>query len=422
MENVEKCSKKPLKIKVLRKKFSLLIKILCRKPENEHSFCRKNQEEKGGSTVDEKSLAGLYIHVPFCMQKCRYCDFYSVPKGEEYFEIYKNRVIEAIDFYGKRYARRYNSLYFGGGTPLLLGEKHICEITKAAKPYLTEDAEITAEGNPGVSERVNFSALRDAGINRLSFGLQSANEKELAALGRIHSAKEAAETVKAAQKAGFDNISLDLMLGIPYQTEDSIIKSIDFCNSLGVRHISSYMLKIEEGTPLAKSELRFLCADEEKAADFYLLACSELEKRGFEQYEISNFAKDGKRSFHNLRYWLDGEYIGIGPSAHSFMEGRRFFFGRSIADFLEKPFDRAETEESSGGGWEEYAMLRLRLSEGLDVFELEKRFPEISGEKILRNAAPFEKNGLLKITGNRIAFNPKGFLVSNALTAEILFG
>lgn len=371
--------------------------------------------------MNKKSPAGLYIHVPFCMQKCRYCDFYSFPKGEEYFEIYKNRVIEAIEFYGKRYARSYNSLYFGGGTPLLLGEKYLSEIMEAAKPCLTSDAEVTAEGNPGVSERVDFSVLRNAGINRLSFGLQSSNEKELSALGRIHTPKEAEETVKAAQKAGFDNISLDLMLGIPYQTEESLIESINFCDSLGVRHISSYMLKIEEGTPLSKSELRFLCADEEKSADLYLLSCEELEKRGFEQYEISNFAKEGKRSFHNTRYWLDDEYIGIGPSAHSFMEGRRFFSDRSIKNFLEVPFDENEKEESSGGSWEEYAMLRLRLSDGLDVSELAEKFPEVNPAEILENAKPFEKPGLLRINGNRISFTPKGFLLSNTLTAEILY-
>ncbi|MBR5309982.1 MAG: radical SAM family heme chaperone HemW [Oscillospiraceae bacterium] len=370
--------------------------------------------------MNKKDPVGLYIHVPFCRQKCRYCDFYSFPKGEEYFEIYKNRVIEAIDFYGKKYARSYNSLYFGGGTPLLLGEKHLCDIMEAAKPYLTPDAEVTAEGNPGIAENIDFSALRSSGINRLSFGLQSANDKELSSLGRIHTKKEAEETIKAAKKAGFDNISLDLMLGIPYQTKESILESIDFCDSVGATHISSYMLKIEEGTPLSKSELRFLCADEEEAADFYLLACEELSKRGFEQYEISNFAKDGKRSFHNLRYWLDGEYIGIGPSAHSFMEGRRYYFERSIKDFIEKPFDEIEKEESSGGGWEEYAMLRLRLSDGLDTAELYEKFPD-APKNILENAKPFIKPGLLNITGTKISFTPKGFLLSNALTAEILY-
>lgn len=371
--------------------------------------------------MNKNPYAGLYIHVPFCAQKCRYCDFYSFPKGEEYFEIYKNRVIEAIEFYGKKYARSYNSLYFGGGTPLLLGEKHLCSIMEAAKPYLTADAEVTAEGNPGVSERADFKKLREAGINRLSFGLQSSNDKELSALGRIHSAKEAAETVKAAQNAGFDNISLDLMLGIPYQTEKTLLESINFCDSLGVSHISSYMLKIEDTTPLAKSELRFLCADEEKSADLYLFACEELSKRGFEQYEISNFAKGGKRSFHNTRYWLDDEYIGIGPSAHSFMEGRRFYTDRNINDFLNVSFEENEKEESSGGNWEEFAMLRLRLSEGLDVSELEKLFPEVSGAEILEKAKPFEAPGLLKISGSIISFTPKGFLLSNALTAEILY-
>ena len=371
--------------------------------------------------MNKKLPAGLYIHVPFCMQKCRYCDFYSFPKGEEYFEIYKNRVVEAIEFYSKKYARPYNSLYFGGGTPLLLGEKHLCDIMDAARPYLTPDAEVTAEGNPGIAEKVDFSLLRSAGINRLSFGLQSADEKELAALGRIHTPKEAEETVKAAQKAGFDNISLDLMLGIPYQTEESLCRSIDFCANLGVQHISSYMLKVEDGTPLAKSDLRFLCADEEKVSELYLLACEELEKRGFMQYEISNFAKEGKRAFHNTRYWLDDEYIGIGPSAHSFMEGRRFYFDRSIKDFLEKPFEEAEKEESSGGGWEEYAMLRLRLSDGLDLEELAQKFPDSPADEILENAIPFEKPGLLKISGKNISFTAKGFLISTALTAELLY-
>ncbi|MBR3610985.1 MAG: radical SAM family heme chaperone HemW [Oscillospiraceae bacterium] len=371
--------------------------------------------------MNKKSPAGLYIHVPFCMQKCRYCDFYSFPKGGEYFDKYKKRVIEAIDFYGKRYARRYNSLYFGGGTPLLLGEEHLFDIMEAAKPFLTEDAEVTAEGNPGAAERIDFSALRKMGINRLSFGLQSADDRELEALGRIHTAKEAAETVKSAQRAGFDNISLDLMLGIPYQTEESLLKSIEFCSSLGVSHISCYMLKIEEGTPLAKSELRFLCADEEKSADLYLFACEELEKRGFSQYEISNFAKEGRRSFHNTRYWLDDEYIGIGPSAHSFMEGRRFYTERSIRDFLEVSFDENEKEESSGGSWDEFAMLRLRLSDGLDLAKLAEKFPEAPADEIFERAKPFEAPGLLKIKGKTISMTPKGFLLSNALTAEILF-
>ena len=365
--------------------------------------------------------AGLYIHVPFCMSKCRYCDFYSFPSDGGLFEPYTERVTNALEHYRNRYARRYNSLYFGGGTPLLLGEKQLIKITEKALYLMEEDSEITAEGNPAAAGAVDFAALRAAGINRLSLGLQSSDERELSALGRRHSPKDAAETVSAAQRAGFDNISLDLMLGVPYQTEKSLLESIDFCASLGVQHISAYMLKIEEGTPLASSELRFLCADEEKSANLYLLACGELERRGFRQYEISNFAKPGFESRHNLKYWLDGEYLGIGPSAHSFMEGRRFYFERDIASFMEKPFEELEREEAFGGGWEEYAMLRLRLREGLDTAELARLFPGAPAKDILRRAALYAGHGLLEINGEKISFTPRGFLLSNALTAELLY-
>lgn len=365
--------------------------------------------------------AGLYIHVPFCMSKCRYCDFYSFPSDGSLYGPYAGRVKAALEHYRNRYARRYNSLYFGGGTPLLLGEKQLAEIVKAALPLLEGDPEITAEGNPAAAGAVDFGALRAAGINRLSFGLQSSDERELSALGRRHSPKDAADTVAAAQRAGFENISLDLMLGVPYQTEESLLESIDFCASLGVEHISVYMLKIEEGTPLASSGLRFLCADEEKSADLYLLACGELERRGFKQYEISNFARPGFESRHNLKYWRDEEYLGIGPSAHSFMEGRRFYFERDLASFMEKPFEELEREEGPGGGWEEYAMLRLRLKEGLDTAELERLFPSSPAKDILRRAALYAGHGLLEIDGEKISFTPRGFLLSNALTAELVY-
>ncbi len=365
--------------------------------------------------------AGLYIHVPFCVCKCRYCDFYSLAFQEGLFDPYTERVAEAVEYYEKRYARRYNSLYFGGGTPLLLGEGRLEKIMKTVRPMLEPGSEVTAEGNPGAVGSIDFSALLESGINRLSFGLQSSNERELSALGRIHSAKEAQETVIAAQKAGFNNISFDLMLGIPYQTEESLKESIAFCAGLGVQHISAYMLKIEEGTPLASSELRFLCADDEKYADLYLTACGELERLGFKQYEISNFAKPGFESRHNLKYWLDGEYIGVGPSAHSFIGGRRFFFDRDLVSFMEKPFEEIEKDEPPGGDWEEYAMLRLRLTEGLDTGELAEIFPEAPAEEIIERAELYQKSGLTKIKGNTVSFTPEGFLLSNALTAKLLY-
>ncbi len=371
--------------------------------------------------MNKNEPMGLYIHIPFCTQKCRYCDFYSLPKCLEFSPKYTEKVKNAVEYYTEKYERPYNSLYFGGGTPLLLGDGQLCDILESVKPHLTENAEITAEGNPGTAERVDFGRLYAAGFNRLSFGLQSSNQQELTALGRLHTPKEAETVVRYAQNAGFTNISLDLMLGIPYQTEETVRESINFCAALGVTHISAYMLKIEEGTPLAKSKLRFLCADDERSADLYLLACEELEKLGYKQYEISNFAKNGAVSKHNLNYWQQGEYLGIGPSAHSFTENRRWYFGRSLKDFLEKPFAETEREESEGGIWEEYAMLRLRLCEGLDLDTLREKFPEAPAEQIFSSAKLYENTGLLKIIGSKISFTPKGFLVSNTLTGELLF-
>ncbi len=371
--------------------------------------------------MNKNNAMGLYIHIPFCTQKCKYCDFYSLPKSKELFGKYTEKVKKAVEYYTEKYERCYNSLYFGGGTPMLLGEEQLCSLLECAKPHLTPDAEITAEGNPGTAEALDFAKLYETGFNRLSFGLQSSNQKELTALGRIHTPKEAETVVKSAQNAGFTNISLDLMLGIPYQTEESIRESIKFCADLGVSHISCYMLKIEEGTPLAKSELRHICADDEKSADFYLLACEELENKGYKQYEISNFAKDGAVSRHNLNYWLDGEYLGIGPSAHSFTENRRWYFDRNINDFMEKPFSETECEESEGGFWEEFAMLRLRLTEGLNLDLLKEKFPNAPTEQILAAAKLYQNTGLLHLDGSNISFTPQGFLVSNTLTGELLF-
>lgn len=367
------------------------------------------------------SAAGMYIHIPFCISKCRYCDFYSLTNKKELMPEYTQRVKEAVEYYGEKYERQYNSLYFGGGTPLLLGEEDLADITDSVRPLLTADAEVTAEGNPAAAGSFDFSALKAAGINRLSLGLQSSNQRELEALGRIHSADDAKETVIAAQKAGIDNISLDLMIGIPYQTEESLIESAEFCAALGVKHISAYMLKIEEGTPLASSPLKKLCAEDDEAAKLYLALCERLTALGFEQYEISNFAKAGFESRHNLKYWQSGEYLGIGPAAHSFMEGRRFYFDRSISDFLTMPFSASEKEEGTGGDWDEYAMLRLRLAKGLDLDELLQLYPYADAEGILRRSRLYISAGLVKTDGRSISFTPKGFLLSNALTAEILY-
>ncbi|HAN43965.1 MAG TPA: coproporphyrinogen III oxidase, partial [Ruminococcaceae bacterium] len=254
---------------------------------------------------------GLYIHIPFCLSKCPYCDFYSVKTDGGSIKKYTAAVVNAIKSRPLG-GLSVDTVYFGGGTPSVIGAENLAEILQAARDsFLVEqNAEITLEANPGTVDLSFFSELKKAGFNRLSMGLQSANDGQLKLLGRRHNADEAKAAVLSAQKAGFDNISLDIMLGIPQQTEKIVEKSIDFCASLNVSHISAYMLKIEPNTPFYKSNIADICPDEDMQADLYLHAVYCLETRGYKQYEISNFARDGKKSRHNLKYWHCEQYLG----------------------------------------------------------------------------------------------------------------
>lgn len=332
---------------------------------------------------------------------------------------YTESIINRIDSYGERIGRRADTLYFGGGTPNLLGAARLNRILAAARRrFGLQDAEITAEVNPSADPGAFFRELRAGGFNRLSIGLQSADDGELRLLGRGHTAAQAAQAAEAARKAGFENLSLDLMLAVQSQTEESLARSVAFCEALGARHVSAYLLQIEPGTAYAKNRERLDLPGEEKAAALYLLAVSELEKRGFQQYEISNFAKPGFESRHNLKYWHCEEYLGIGPSAHSFVGGRRFHCERSLRGFL-----RGDPPVSDGGGgdFEESAMLRLRLTEGLTDAGCTARFGHPVPERMKAAARLYEKDGLTACAENGFHFTPKGFLVSDALTAEILF-
>jgi len=374
--------------------------------------------------MNNHSCAGLYIHVPFCIRKCPYCDFYSIAADEGVYDMYTESVVAALGHYAGAYPDfRADTLYFGGGTPLLLGAKRLGRmIAEAARLFGLSGAEITAEGNPGTAREADFADLRACGVNRLSLGLQSANDRELLALGRLHTATMAAESVAAARRAGIENVSLDLMLGVPYQTRESLRRSVRFAAGCGITHLSAYMLKIEEGTPLASSPLRALCAGDDEMAELYLAAAEEAENAGLPQYEISNFARPGRECRHNLKYWRDEEYLGIGPAAHSYMEGRRFFFGRDLAAFMKGDCAALEQEEGPGGGWEEEAMLRLRLSEGLDTRALAEKYPEAPVPGLLLRAAPLEKAGLLAVKDGVVALTVRGFLLSNSVTAELLYG
>ena len=363
-------------------------------------------------------LFGLYLHIPFCKNKCPYCDFFSRKGCESDFDNYCADLINKIKFWSKKTNRSVSTVYFGGGTPSVLGTERLCSLLGQIKNCFSveHNAEITVEVNPDTGKSLDFSMLKEAGFNRVSIGFQSAVESELKALGRIHDVDDARLTVQNAQAAGIDNLSLDLMMGIPLQTADSLKESIDFCASLGVKHISSYLLKIEEGTRFFEQRDSLLIADSDEQADLYLFAVDYLESLGYHQYEISNFAKSGYKSRHNCGYWKCREYIGIGTSAHSFFDGKRFYYGRSTKDFA----DNILHDDGNGGSEEEYIMLTLRLKEGLCFSEFRERFQKEFSPLLLKKAEKYVRLGLMEIDKHHICFTIQGFLISNPILGDLL--
>lgn len=361
---------------------------------------------------------GLYIHIPFCKSKCPYCDFYSFRADEKALDIYTENLCRIIIEWSKKINRIVTTIYFGGGTPSILGSKRLCKILNCIKNSFTieSNAEITAEVNPDSGIHIDFSEMKSCGFNRLSIGMQSAQEDELKALGRIHTANQARETVEKAKKSGFDNISLDLMMGIPHQTVESLKKSINFCFDCGVTHISSYILKVEKGTGFDKIKDKLQLADDDKVAELYLSAVSELERLSYKQYEISNFAIEGFESRHNTNYWKCCEYLGIGPSAHSFLNGKRFYYDRDMQSF----FDNKLVFDCYGGDEEEFIMLSLRLKTGLEFSKYKEKFNKEFPKSVIDKAKNYQQLGLVTVDDNKISLTPNGFLVSNSIISELI--
>lgn len=366
---------------------------------------------------------GLYLHVPFCEKKCPYCDFYSVHASEDSLNLYTDCMIDRLKYNSDKIKRPADTLYFGGGTPGLLGGERVARLIGQARACFGLDgAEITAEVNPGVDLTGFLQGFRAAGGNRLSIGMQSADDRELERLGRRHTAAQAAEAVAAARKSGIENISLDLMLGIEGQTVESARRSAAFCAELGVPHVSAYLLKIEPRTAFYQRREQLQLPDEDETCSLYEAACEELERHGLMQYEISNFARPGFESRHNLKYWHCEEYLGLGPAAHSFLNGKRFYEMRDLRAFLagQAPEEDADPEMPAGGP-EEYAMLALRLTEGLQEARYRDRFGGPIPERWKRAAQRYARVGLTECWPEGFRFTRKGFLVSNALLAEILY-
>ena len=357
---------------------------------------------------------GLYIHVPFCRGKCPYCNFYSFRADAAFKAAYTDALIKNIIKEQTEKGLAFRTVYFGGGTPSQLGAKNLCRVLDAIET--APNAEVTVECNPSDLceewSQAQLDALVQHGANRISMGMQSVVEQERKALGRRAGERQVRQAVEMVKTAGVTDFSLDVMLGIPHQTPETVKQSVAFCAESGATHLSAYLLKIEQGTPFEKVEKTLNLPDEDACCELYLTACEEAERFGFMQYEISNFAKEGHASRHNLIYWNDEEYIGVGAAAHSFYGGKRYYNTADAANYQ-------TVQDGEGGSFEEYAMLRLRLTEGLTEKGVTERFGFALPEAMRQAAAPFAAQGLLIADESGLRLTPKGFLVSNAIIGAL---
>ncbi len=378
---------------------------------------------------EQKMPLGLYIHIPFCAQKCAYCDFYSLPGAEGKMDEYVRAVSAHLAEVAPRAAQHsVDTIYFGGGTPSYLGPKRLKVLLSSVQKHyaLSADAEITLEANPdSAGDWRVLRALRRAGFNRISLGMQSAIDEELRAVGRIHTFEQVRAAVAAARKAKLKNVSLDLIYGLPGQTMESFSSSLRAAVALEPEHISCYGLKLEEGTPLYAARDTFSAADDDLQADMYLFAVSFLQEAGFVQYEISNFARPGFESRHNLKYWTLSEYAGFGPGAHSDFGGVRYSFDRDLDAYINGALRGGQMpiECEDLPAWTrdtEYLMLTLRTVRGLDPRTFENTFRQRFAP-FLPLLERYEALGLaVRGTDSTWHFTPRGFLVSNTLIGELL--
>lgn len=352
---------------------------------------------------------GLYFHIPYCFQKCRYCNFYSLGRSRSVPDEYVDALLREL----RRFSPgRPATVYFGGGTPSLLTPAQADRLLRAADPL--PGAEVTLEANPGTVDAKKLRAFRAAGINRLSLGIQTARDDSLRRLGRIHTAEDSRKTLFDAHEAGFDNISGDVMLALPFYSVAELTETLDLLCEGGVSHISCYLLKLEPGTPFGRHPPDGLPTEDE-AADFYLACAAECAQRGFAQYEISNFSLPGRESRHNLIYWNCGDYLGLGPAAHSCLDGRRFFYPPDAGSFI------AGTPVQPEGNCtaEDFLMLQLRLAKGLSLTEL-GRWGRVLSPAQLGFLHRCEREGLAVLTDDRVCLTPRGMLVQNSILCELL--
>jgi oxygen-independent coproporphyrinogen-3 oxidase len=367
-------------------------------------------------------LRGLYVHVPFCVKKCSYCDFYSVPVQKEFIDPYIEAVLLECHAYP---GLSFDTLYVGGGTPSLLGARNLGKLIDGLRGAfdLSELVEATIEVNPESATACLLETAKASGINRISVGVQSLSEQELERIGRVHTAARAVEVVGRARKLGFRTVSADLMIGLPGQKWEGLRASLETLISLGIDHFSLYCLSVEPGTPLALNLPADLPSDDMQA-DLFEMVGLFLNRHGFVHYEISNFALEGHECLHNLNYWQGGEYLGLGPAAASHLGGRRFRNRADLYAYLEEPTHLVEDVEELRikDKAAEEAMLRLRLTaKGLNPDDLVKRFGQENVEELVGRLKELARVGDLSFDGSSYRLPPSRILTSNRIFTRVLF-
>lgn len=381
----------------------------------------------------------IYVHIPFCIKKCHYCDFLSFPAEEAVRDRYclalEKEIHQTAVFLGSEKTRQdsrhkatVSTVFIGGGTPSILSGKQMMKIMDCLRDHFSfrENVEITIEANPGTLDAEKLKLYREAGINRLSMGLQSTDNASLHRLGRIHTWEQGVKNYQEARKAGFSNINLDLMSALPGQDLCSYVDGLKKVTELEPEHISSYSLILEEGTPFFSSkEIRRQLPDEETEREMYEKTKEILQEKGYHRYEISNYAKAGRECRHNLGYWDEVPYLGFGLGASSCYGGARFSNERDILTYMAEPFRPFEKREdyarqSRKEQMEDYMIFGLRKTKGVSLSRFDREYgcawKEIYGEKIRR----YEKIGLLIIEGDNLKLTDAGIDVSNRIFEDFL--
>lgn len=366
-------------------------------------------------------MKGLYIHIPFCLKKCLYCDFVSYVDCNDMHEKYVQSLCDEMKLYK---GEQIDTIFIGGGTPTILSPELLQRLLFFIKKNfdIINDCEFTIEANPKTLTKEKMNILKSNGVNRLSVGVQSFFDNELKAIGRIHSARDAVATILLARECGFDNINIDIMSSLPYQTPETLKKSIQKAVALGASHISCYSLIIEDNTPIARlyDEGVYTYPSEEIDREMYYTAKQALEDSGFSRYEISNYAKNGAECKHNLKYWQAVPYIGVGVAAHSFDGAKRYFNTSALSEYISGKRLESETMLTENEKIEEFIITGLRTKYGIDKYEFENRFKADIAALYKKQLDLFIKSGHMAYNNGVYTLTNKGIDVSNSILCEFI--